>query len=83
MIQDGCVVKVTKCLVWVGTSRWLLKQGWKISYKRIQLLGGQHLGSGGARNTARLTWRMIQYGCVVKVTKCHDGVGTETTGRGD
>ena len=48
----------------------------------IHFSGRQHSGLDDARNTAKLTWKMIQDGCVMKVTKCLDGVGTKT-GRGD
>ena len=52
---------------------WVLKQqDGEINYTRIQLLGGQHSGLDDARNTAKLTWKMIQDGCVVKVIKCLD-----------
>lgn len=44
----------------------------------IKFSGRQHSGLDDARNTARLTWRMIQDGCVMNVTKSLDGVGTET-----
>ena len=49
---------------------WVLKQDGEINcITRIQLLGRHHLGLDGARNTAKLIWRMMQGGCVMEVTK--------------
>ncbi|KAI5623600.1 ERI1 exoribonuclease 2, partial [Silurus asotus] len=36
----------------------------------IEFSGREHSGLDDARNTARLAWRMIRDGCVMKITKC-------------
>ncbi|MBN3305121.1 ERI2 exoribonuclease, partial [Amia calva] len=44
----------------------------------IEFSGREHSGLDDARNTARLAWRMMSDGCVMRVTKCLAGVPPTT-----
>ncbi|KAF7689175.1 ERI1 exoribonuclease 2 [Silurus meridionalis] len=48
----------------------------------IEFSGREHSGLDDARNTARLAWRMIRDGCMMKITKCVSRVQMKVCVRG-